>query len=55
MIPGAIEADSRNAVCVSESFAPSARPLGFYILSLLIVEGTIGLVLTASKLSEERV
>jgi len=30
-------------------------PLGFYVLSLLIVEGTLGLVLTASKLSEEHV
>jgi hypothetical protein len=32
-----------------------STPLGFYVLSLLIVEGTIGLVLTASKLSEEHV
>jgi hypothetical protein len=30
-------------------------PLGFYVLSLLIVEATIGLVLTASKLSEAHV
>lgn len=28
-------------------------PLGFYVLALLIVEGTLGLVLTGSKLSEE--
>jgi hypothetical protein len=32
-----------------------STPLGFYVLSLLIVEGTIGLVLTVSKLSEEHV
>ncbi|MGO9204415.1 MAG: hypothetical protein ACLQM8_28170 [Limisphaerales bacterium] len=32
-----------------------STPLGFYVLSLLIVEATIGLVLTASKLSEEHV
>ena len=30
-------------------------PLGFYVLSLLIIEATLGLVLTASKLSEEHV
>ena len=30
-------------------------PLGFYVLSLLIVEATLGFVLTASKLSEEHV
>lgn len=32
-----------------------STPLGFYVLSLLIVEATIGLVLTASKLSEDHV
>ena len=32
-----------------------STPLGFYVLSLLIVEATIGLVLTASKMSEEHV
>ena len=32
-----------------------STPLGFYVLSLLIVEATIGLVLTASKLSVEHV
>ncbi len=32
-----------------------STPLGFYVLSLLIVEATIGLVLTASKLSAEHV
>ena len=32
-----------------------STPLGFYVLSLLIVEATIGLVLTASKLTEEHV
>jgi hypothetical protein len=32
-----------------------STPLGFYVLSLLIVEATIGLVLTASKLSEQHV
>ncbi len=30
-------------------------PLGFYVLSLLIVEATLGLVLTASKLNEAHV
>ena len=30
-------------------------PLGFYVLSLLIVEATLGLVLTTSKLSEAHV
>ena len=30
-------------------------PLGFYVLSLLIVEATIALVLTASRLSDDRV
>jgi hypothetical protein len=29
--------------------------LGFYVLSLLIIEATLGLVLTASKLNEEHV
>jgi hypothetical protein len=29
-----------------------STPLGFYVLSLLIVEATIGLVLTTSTLSE---
>jgi uncharacterized membrane protein (DUF485 family) len=32
-----------------------STPLGFYVLSLLIVEATIGLVLTASKLGEEHI
>src|SRR5437660_1786346 len=32
-----------------------STPLGFYVLSLLIVEATLGLVLTASKLNEEHV
>jgi len=32
-----------------------STPLGFYVLSLLIVEATIGLVLTASKLTEDHV
>jgi small-conductance mechanosensitive channel len=32
-----------------------STPLGFYVHSLLIVEATLGLVLTASKLSEEHV
>jgi uncharacterized membrane protein (DUF485 family) len=32
-----------------------STPLGFYVLSLLIVEATVGLVLTASKLSEDHV
>jgi hypothetical protein len=32
-----------------------STPLGFYVLSLLIVEATSGLVLTASKLSEDHV
>ena len=30
-------------------------PLGFYVLALLIVESTLGLVLAGSKLSEEHV
>ena len=30
-------------------------PLGFYVLALLIVEGTLCIVLTASKLSAENV
>jgi hypothetical protein len=30
-------------------------PLGFYVLALLIVEGTLCIVLTASKLNEEKV
>ena len=32
-----------------------STPLGFYVLSLLIVEATIGLVLTAAKLNEDHV
>lgn len=32
-----------------------STPLGFYVLSLLIVEATIGLVLTGSKLTEDHV
>jgi hypothetical protein len=32
-----------------------STPLGFYVLSLLIVEATLGLVLTASKLNEGHV
>jgi hypothetical protein len=32
-----------------------STPLGFYVLSLLIVEATLAIVLTASKLSEEHV
>ena len=32
-----------------------STPLGFYVFSLLIVEATLGLVLTASKLNEEHV
>src|SRR5207245_1010221 len=32
-----------------------STPLGFYVLSLLIVEATIGLVLTGSNLSEDHV
>ena len=32
-----------------------STPLGFYVLTLLIVEGTIGLVLTNSNLKEEHV
>ncbi|HEY3915841.1 MAG TPA: hypothetical protein VGN61_15240 [Verrucomicrobiae bacterium] len=30
-------------------------PLGFYVLTLLILEGTLAVVLTCSKLSEEHV
>jgi hypothetical protein len=30
-------------------------PLGFYVLSLLIIEATLGLVLTSSKLGEPHV
>ncbi len=32
-----------------------STPLGFYVLSLLIVEATLGLVLTGSNLNEEHV
>jgi len=32
-----------------------STPLGFYVLSLLIVEAMLGLVLTASKLNEDHV
>jgi hypothetical protein len=32
-----------------------STPLGFYVLSLLIVEATLGLVLVAAKLTEEHV
>lgn len=32
-----------------------STPLGFYVLSLLIVEAALGLVLTASKLNEDHV
>ena len=39
----------------SETIRAVSTPLGFYVLSLLIVEATIGLVLTASKLSENHV
>lgn len=30
-------------------------PLGFYVLTLLILEGTLSIVLTASKLTEEHI
>ena len=29
-------------------------PLGFYVLALLIIEGTMGLVLTMAKLSDDK-
>jgi uncharacterized membrane protein (DUF485 family) len=39
----------------AETIRAVSTPLGFYVLSLLIVEATIGLVLTAAKLSEDHV
>src|SRR5207244_4805038 len=46
---------SKSAGMYERIIRAISTPLGFYVLSLLIVEATIGLVLTASKLSEEHV
>jgi heme A synthase len=46
----ASSADTRTGIIRSVS-----TPLGFYVLSLLIVEAALGLVLTASKLNEDHV
>jgi hypothetical protein len=32
-----------------------STPLGFYVLSLLIIESTLAIVLTCSKLTEEHI
>jgi hypothetical protein len=47
--------NSKSAGVRVEIIRTISTPLGFYVLSLLIVEATLGLVLTASKLSEEHV
>ncbi len=46
---------SKSAGVRAEVIRAISTPLGFYVLSLLIVEATIGLVLTVSKLSEHLV
>ena len=47
--------NSKSAGMYERIIRAISTPLGFYVLSLLIVEATIGLVLTASKLSAEHV
>ena len=52
MLPGKNSKSKGGRVGIIRAIS---TPLGFYVLSLLIVEATLGLVLTASKLSEGHV
>jgi hypothetical protein len=52
-MPSAKSPKSRNLR--AEIIRATSTPLGFYVLSLLIVEATLGLVLTNSKLNEGHV
>jgi heme A synthase len=40
---------------LNETIRSITTPLGFFVLALLIIEGTLGVVLTWSKLSENHV
>jgi heme A synthase len=40
---------------LNEAIRSITTPLGFFVLALLIIEGTLGVVLTWSKLSENHV
>jgi hypothetical protein len=44
-----------SQVMVDGDYSIHHHPLGFYVLALLIVEGTLCIVLTASKLDKEKV
>jgi hypothetical protein len=46
---------SKSGGVRAEIIRAISTPLGFYVLSLLIVEATLGLVLTVSRLNEEHV
>ncbi|MGA2175598.1 MAG: hypothetical protein ABSH38_11515 [Verrucomicrobiota bacterium] len=45
----------RPALNRAEILQQVKTPLGFYVLTLLIVEGTLSIVLTCSKLTEEHI
>ena len=46
---------SKSTAVRSAVISQITTPLGFYVLALLIVESTLCIVLTTSKLSEERI
>jgi hypothetical protein len=49
-------AQNRSAQIDRKELAQSiSAPLGFYVLALLIIEATLAIVLSCSKLSEEHV
>jgi hypothetical protein len=53
--PGKRSGAKKSAVNRSKILRQVTTPLGFYVLTLLILEGTLSLVLTCSKLSEEHI
>ncbi len=45
----------RQAIDRTQILQQVKTPLGFYVLTLLILEGTLSIVLTCSKLTEEHI
>ena len=46
---------TRRAINRAQILQKVTTPLGFYVLTLLILEGTLSIVLTCSKLTEEHI
>ena len=46
---------TKRAINRAQILQKVTTPLGFYVLTLLILEGTLSIVLTCSKLTEEHI